>query len=407
MIRILFLMQDLGGGGAERSLLELLSRLDRRRFGMKLFLLRRTGVHLDRVPTDVQLSWGQDHAGSMRPRLPIVFLKALGRARDSDVIVAAMEGSPSYFGWLAAYLLRKPLVCWIKTDLDEYLDALPSWHRRLARLIYPHCELLVVPSVGSLRSLERVIDLPASKRHVINNPVDLEEVREMASAPIPPELRELTAKPFVLGVGRLINSQKGFDLLVRAHAFVLARGVDHNLVIIGEGPDRDDLERLAHRLLVGSSTFLPGFQKNPFPFFKAAKALAAPARLDGFGRVYLEAMALGLPIVCSHASGPAEILQNGRYGIAVPPEDPVALGEALFVLLTSMEIHQRYTRLSLERARHYDPNRIAADWDGILRNLIEPAGPPAPGQLGDSGASVRSSQDAIDRRTLWRLTEAH
>ena len=369
MNRALFVMQDLEGGGAERSLLELLRRLDRKRFAIDLFLLRRSGVHLDRVPMDVRLFWGRGTAGRLRWHLPILLWRALALALTADVIVSAMEGPPSYLAWLVARLTGKPLVCWVKTDLDQYLTALPRWHRLLARLIYPRCSVAVVPSTGSLRSLAAVAAGAEPILRVINNPVDLDEVGTMATEPLPDGWADLGVKPFILGAGRLKNDQKGFDLLLKAHASLRARGVDHNLVIVGEGPDRAALEALARELGVASSTFLPGFQNNPFPFFKAARLLAAPARIDGFGRVYLEAMALGLPVVGSRASGPTEILQDGRYGIIVSTDGAEELAGALGRLLTDGELHARYARLSLDRARTFDPRNVAAQWDSLLAAL--------------------------------------
>ncbi len=138
---------------------------------------------------------------------------------------------------------------------------------------------------------------------------------------------------------------------MRAHAAVRRRGFDHNLVILGEGEDRALLQQLAASLGVEASVFMPGFQRNPFPFFRAAVALAAPSRLDSFGRIFLEAMALGLPIIGSTASGPAEILDHGKYGITVPPEDTVALSDALYALLADAGTHAHHQAFPRTGAR--------------------------------------------------------
>ncbi|WP_213807811.1 glycosyltransferase [Granulicella sp. dw_53] len=369
MKRVLFIMSDLAGGGAERSLLELLNRLDRRRIEPSLFLLRRTGIHLDRVPADVRLSWGSENGARIRYQLPSILARAITEGSRADTIVGAMETFPSYVAWIAASILGIPLVGWIRTDLDIYLQSLPSWHSMVSKLMYPQFAAVVVPSSGSSLAADRITTIRCSKKHLIHNPVNLEEVREMATACVSPEMNELLTKPFILGVGRLQNDQKGFDLLVQAHAEVRSRGVDHRLVILGDGRDRLRLQQLAHSLNVEDSVFLPGYQHNPFPFFKAAKALAAPARLDGFGRVYLEAMALGLPVIGSPASGPTEILEQGRYGIIVPFGNIEALGHAMSSLLTDVDIHAHYSRLSFERAAQYQPEKIARQWDEVLCNV--------------------------------------
>ena len=368
-VRVLFVMSDLGGGGAERSLLELLGRLDRSRIQPCLFLLKRQGVHLERVPADVECSWGCESGDRLRYRIPSILRHALIQGAPADVIVGAMETGATYVAWLAAAVLLKPLVGWVRTDLHEYLLPQSVWHRWAAKQIYPRCDAVVVPSHGSERSLQRVAALSRASLHILPNPVDPEEVRKMASQPMIPAMRELPARPFVLGVGRLNATQKGFDLLIRAHAEVRRRGFDHNLVILGEGEDRELLQQMARSLGVAESVFLPGFQQNPFPFFRAAAALAAPARLDGFGRVYLEAMALGLPVIGSTASGPMEILDSGKYGIVVPSEDVGALSDAMCALLGDAGAHERYSQLALARANAFCPQAVATQWNELLCTL--------------------------------------
>jgi glycosyltransferase involved in cell wall biosynthesis len=170
----------------------------------------------------------------------------------------------------------------------------------------------------------------------------------------------------VLGIGRLKNAQKGFDLLIQAHAVVRSRGIVHDLVIIGEGEDRAALENIAESLDVQDSLCMPGFQRNPFPWLQNARALVAPARVDGFGRIFLEAMALGVPVIASPASGPAEILNNGEFGILVNPEDVDSLADAIASMLIDDELHARYVKLSLDRSQYYSPRTPVRQWGELL-----------------------------------------
>jgi Glycosyltransferase Family 4 len=153
MIRVLFVMMDLGGGGAELSLLELLKRLDRSLVKPSLFLLHRKGIHLDQIGTDMDVSFGYEGNGRMRNHMPSILMKAVSLGSRADLIVGSMEGMPTYVAWLAAKLLRKPVIGWIRTELDEYLTHLPGWNRRIARWLYPRCDAVVVPSEGCLHSL--------------------------------------------------------------------------------------------------------------------------------------------------------------------------------------------------------------------------------------------------------------
>jgi glycosyltransferase involved in cell wall biosynthesis len=365
-IRVLFVMTNLAGGGADRSLLELLERLDRSRIEPSLLLLKREGVHMDRVAADIEYSWVCESGSRLRYHLPAILRRALTQGARADVIVGGMETGATYLAWLAASALNKPLLGWVRMDLDEYLGLQAGWHRRVAQRLYPRCGAVVASSAGSGRSLQRVAQVAAEKLHIIPVPVNPDEVRALASEAPPPVLQALLAKPFIVGAGWLRIAHKGYDLLVRAHAEVRKRGIAHNLVILGDGEDRELLQQMARSLNVEDSVFLPGFQRNPFPFFRAAAALAAPSRQEAFGRVYLEAMALGLPVIGSTASGPMEILGNGKYGIIVPSEDVGALSDAIALLLSDAAAHAYYSQRSLARANEYRPETIARQWDDLL-----------------------------------------
>lgn len=370
MLRTLFIINDLAAGGAELSLLELLRHLDRTVIAPRLFLLERSGVHLDGIPSDVDLSWGR-RDGTLKSHLSATVLSAIRQGGNTDIIVGAMEGMPSYLAWLVGSLLRKPVACWVKTDLEHHLARAQGWQTAASRWIYPALDAVVAPSRGSLRSIERAASVASDRLHLIHNPVDVERVARSSAHALPEPMAHLLHKPFVLAVGRLNNDQKGFDRLIDAHAAVRASGIDHNLVILGEGPDREFLEQKVRSLGVEDSTHMPGFVDEPFPFYNAARLFAAPAPIDGFGRVYLEAMACGLPVIGSQASGPLEILDDGRYGIIIPSGDADALGLAISGLLTDEEMHARYATLSRQRAAFYRPQDVARQWEALLLTVAK------------------------------------
>ena len=365
-IRTLFVMSDLEGGGAELSLLELLGRLDRNLVAPKLFLVRCRGIHLDKIPGDLPSPTGWNGIGRLRTQLPFILPRALNQALRADVVVGAMECAPTYVAWLLAIVLRKPLIAWVKTDLDEYLKSLPSWHRSLSALVYRRCSAIVVPSPGSAESLQRVVHLDSPKLRVISNPVDPERVRALAQCSTDAHVRDLLPGPFLIAIGRLNNSQKGFDLLIRAHALAIDQGAAHHLMIVGEGPDRQALEALACSLRVEHSVIMPGFLSNPFSLLRKSLGLIAPYRLDGLSRVILEAFALAVPVVASRTSGASEMLNHGGFGILLDDDDVPSLARAMVTLLSDAQTHARLTQLSQARSSFYEPSRPARQWENLL-----------------------------------------
>jgi len=101
-------------------------------------------------------------------------------------------------------------------------------------------------------------------------------------------------------------------------------------MILGEGEERPKLEALVRELRLEEDVALPGFVDNPYKYMKRAAVFVLSSQWEGFGNVLVEAMACGCPVVATDCpSGPAEILENGKWGRLVPPGDPEALAKAI------------------------------------------------------------------------------
>ena len=143
-----------------------------------------------------------------------------------------------------------------------------------------------------------------------------------------PPLPLPAAARILLGLGRLVP-QKGYDVAVRAFAFVRARHPDAVLVLFGEGPERARLTELGRRLGLGASFHLPGRAGDVAAWLRRAELLVHPARWEGFGLVLLEAMLARRPVVATRVSAIPEIVDDGETGLLVPPDDPEELAAAL------------------------------------------------------------------------------
>jgi glycosyltransferase involved in cell wall biosynthesis len=368
-VKVLFVLTDVNGGGAEKVVLTVLRYLNRGCIEPSLFLLRKNGVWWDEISKDTRVQFGWSGTGRIRYRSLGVLNKLLAAVTDSDIVVGALELLPSYFAYLSGALRRKPVIAWVHSDLNRQLSVYTSAaiHRCLIRLLYPRFEKIVFPSYAASASFQRLAPVTGGKAEVIYNPLDCQSVVAKAGEILPDWGRTIFRKPVVIAVGSLTFAPKGFDVLIRAHAELVAGGVDHNLLIVGEGPDRQPLEKLARDLGVSGSVFLPGFQLNPYPLVKLACALVVPSRFEAFGMVVLEAMALGVPVVSLlSATGPVEILDRGTYGLCVSGEDPAALVSAMKALLADPVLRDRYSRLGNHRAESFQPEQIVPQWENLL-----------------------------------------
>ncbi|WP_103130148.1 glycosyltransferase [Deinococcus aerius] len=374
-LRVLFIFEGLYGRGAERVSLSLVSQLDREQFEPRIWILRSHDELPGEVPADVQPCVALGPGQRIRHRPWGAARDLLREAARADVIVATVELLPTYLAYVAGLLTGRPVVGWVRNSLDRVFRELhqPALHRWLGRLIYPRLPRLVFVSHGLKNTLSRMFPLREERLSVIHNPLDLGRVRALAAEPLPEWAAFMTRRPTVLGVGRL-TTQKGFDLLIEAHAALRARGLEHDLLILGEG-EQEQLQDLARRLGVEGSVHLPGYTANPYPFMRYAAVFALSSRYEGFANVITEAMACGAPVVAADCpSGPAEILEGGRHGLLVPVDDGAALAQALGQVLEDGGLRERLREAGLRRAQDFAPERVVPAWEAVLRGAARQPG---------------------------------
>ena len=181
-----------------------------------------------------------------------------------------------------------------------------------------------------------------------------------------------TGPPVLLTVALLVH-RKGIDIVLLTLPSLLDRTPDLQYWIVGNGPERASLEQQAQELgvlhavrFVGevSDTELPEIYRRATAFVMPSRADYHAGSVEGFGIVYLEASASGLPVVAARSRGAAEAVLENESGILVPPDDPPALAEALLRLLNNAEMRQRMGRAG----RRWVENEM--NWDRVGRQFL-------------------------------------
>jgi glycosyltransferase involved in cell wall biosynthesis len=164
----------------------------------------------------------------------------------------------------------------------------------------------------------------------------------------------------LLAVGRLAF-EKGHDVLLRALAQAGPALPPWSLTVLGEGPLRGELLRLAAELGIADRCEFPGYVADPYALMVTSDIYIHPSRWEGFGLSLLEAMALGLPVIATSCpGGPKEILENGAHGVLVPPEDVGALAGAIIRLAIDRTLREELGDTAARRASAYSPRAVAA-----------------------------------------------
>lgn len=363
--RVVFILPDLGGGGAERATLDIVAHLDRRTFEPLLFLVKGTGAYLGEVPDGVEVVTALDAITRVRNHLPQVVGAACRAARSADLVVGALEMDATYLAALAGRITGRPAIGWVHTDLTRFRVRGGPVHRLLEAAAYRSLARVVTPSQGTSRTLASLYPNLAGRVRTIPNPVSLARISARGA-----ETEDgLPGRPYVLGVGRL-SPEKGFDVMIRMHARCREQGGKHLLVILGEGRHRSELEALARALGVEDSVRMPGFVANPYPWIAAADLFLSTSRCEGFGIALVEALALGAPVLAADCpSGPREILEGGRYGLLVAPEDPDAAAAAALGLLSHPTRRHVLADQGRKRAAEFSPEAVLPRLEALFREV--------------------------------------
>jgi glycosyltransferase involved in cell wall biosynthesis len=196
------------------------------------------------------------------------------------------------------------------------------------RQFYPQAAAIVGVSRGVADDLADVIGLPRSRVTAIYNPVVTPDLFEKAREPVSHPWFADKKIPVVLGIGRL-RPQKDFPTLLQAFAKVREQR-PVRLMILGEGNLRPELEAQAIGLGLGDDVAFPGFVANPFAYLARASVFVLSSKWEGLPGAVIQALACGCSVVSTDCpSGPAEILENGRYGTLVPMGDSDAMAQGI------------------------------------------------------------------------------
>jgi glycosyltransferase involved in cell wall biosynthesis len=357
------MIYSLAGGGAERATVELAAGLSRSFDAVDLVVARAEGPYLEDVPPTVRLvDLGATSWFSWLRRL-VAYLRDAQPTR----LVGVMDVA-AVIALVAVRLARSSpgIIVSVRNTFSVHTAHAARWKERLllphvVRRLYPRADAIVAVSEGVADDLARVARIPRSRITVIHEPIVTEELFAAARAPVEHPWFADGEPPVVLAAGRL-TAQKDYPTLLRA--FRAAREQRAlRLVVLGEGEERGRLEALARELRVAPEVDFAGFVANPYAFMARASLFVVSSAWEGLPTVMVEAMACGAPVVSTDCpSGPAEILERGRYGRLVAVGDAAALAGAMLATLDDPPPRELLRR----RAGEFGPEQAIERYRAVL-----------------------------------------
>jgi glycosyltransferase involved in cell wall biosynthesis len=267
-------------------------------------------------------------------------------------------------GYLASKLLKRPYSVWGQGS-DVYLPSFLS--RLLSKFVLRNADVAIALTEDMKKKMQNICDREIL---VIPNGIDLKNFQDL-----PPKhsIRKSLGiginDEVILFVGRF-RPEKGLKYLIYAMQIIKQKNVSARLMLVGEGPEENNLRQLVHQLNLNSVTFVGQIANEKVPqFMMAADIFMLPSLSEGLPNVVLEAMASGLPIVASKVGGLPEIIIEGINGFLVEPKNAEQIAEKVILLQSNDELRENISKNNKEKVRGYSLNTVIENLEGAYQKL--------------------------------------
>ncbi|SDD46306.1 glycosyltransferase family 4 protein [Glycomyces harbinensis] len=277
------------------------------------------------------------------------------QTHQTDVLVGTQISINLYmaaYGRPAAYAM----VAQEHLYLDHYTDTL----RGLILEHYPKMDAIVTITDADAAAYREALPAQADKVVCVPNSIP-------PSSKAPSELTE----PVIMTAGRL-TGMKGFDILIKGFAQVADDFPEWKVKIFGRGKDRKKLKGIIDEYGLQGRVEMPGPVTPLDAEWQQASIAAIPSRFEPFGLVIVEAMAAGLPVVCSAVKhGPLEIVRTEENGILVEPKQPKQLADALRRLMSDPSLRRKLADGGLNTAKRFEPGQVVGLHVDLFDKLVK------------------------------------
>ena len=375
-IKVVFVHYKLVCGGAEQALFDLISLMDKDKFDITVFAQCPFG-EWDRKFIDAGLHVIYDFSCRKSTLNPITkgknvvkklkTAKAYQRDGEGLLDIILENGADivvSYSAWchdLIAFASNAKTVKFIHGDPGTnpvYREEAIQKKELLSRF-----DRIVCVSTSAWNAFRELSGLTEGVQ-LHYNPINSENVRSLAEEPV--ELP--TEEPIVCAVGRL-SAEKAFERLIIIHKNLMDEGIRHKLLIVGDGPDREYLQRLVRATGTEQSVILAGYQSNPYPYMKQSRFLVNCSYTEGLPVIAMEALTLGVPIVAPIPSI-GEIFGDQLCGI-ITENDNACLQDAIRKMLTDDTFYARTKAGAEKRKEFFDGKRMVQELETMFLELVK------------------------------------
>lgn len=392
MTNITFVIHTLGGGGAERVLVDLVNNLDKDMFNVSVVTIIDTGLYRDALDASINYSHVLKLPGFVKSRFTsdsgtlikdeskvsgakklycmmwryfgtIISRLSSRRYRNEDIVVSFLEGATQLY--VSKIKTKAKKVAWIHVDLSVEKKS-ETFFRDLDHNLntYKCFDDVVAVSDEVKASVHNYIGYTGNVE-VITNVYNESLILGKALNSIEPLGSD--SLNFV-SVGRLSN-QKGYDRLIAASKRLTDEGYTFKVRIIGDGEDRESLQNSIIQHKLENVVLLLGFISNPYPYIKHSDVFICSSRTEGYSTVVVESIIIGTPAIVTDCSGMAGILETGALGNIVENSEDGIYNGMLNVLSNPHELEVLQDKAKLGQGK-YQLNVLVKKVEDYLHSIV-------------------------------------
>lgn len=368
MTKVLFMIPNLGHGGAEKVLVNLVNHMDKSKFNITVMTLYDEGVHKDSLASHIS------YKTCFKRSIPGIahFLKLFSPhflynwfIQDHyDIVVSYLEGQTARIISGCSDMMTKK-VCWIHRTMTNLKDSARLFRNENEALkCYATFDKIVSVSKDVQNAFMKMYHLE-DKGAVIYNTNLTDLILKMSNEKISSKFFD-EADFKICAMGTLFPV-KGFKRLLKIHRKLIHKGYKVHTYILGEGPDYKKLKNLAKQYGVEKTFTLLGYQKNPYAYMNHCDLFVCSSFSEGFSTAVTEALVLGMPVIATSVSGMSELLgDNQEYGIIVENNEQALFNGIEKVIKSNKQI-EYYKEQAKIRSREFLKEKTV----GNVQNLFE------------------------------------
>lgn len=374
MKRILFFNDTLQYGGTEIMLINILKYISDKNYKLTLLLPypNPKDTLLKDIPNNISIEyiytkrpnrWRKILLENLMSFFPSIHNKLTGLDLNKYDLIISFKDS-IYSILFSRSKIRN--ILWIHNlptkntyginNLKEYIPV-KLLQKRINRLINSYkkfSEVICVSHICKQKYIEVYNNgkLPSQKIYVLHNAIDKEKISKLSDQLI--DIEDLSVTTFIMATR--FSVEKRVDRVITAAAQLKEKGYKFNILILGDGEFRNQIETLISKHSLGDVVSILGYVENPYPYIKKSDWLISSSEKESFSLVLLESIFLGTPVITTDCGGPTEITENGKYGL-LTPNSTEGIYWGMEQVLKSPEIADNYTTKAQECLIRFDYNK--------------------------------------------------